>query len=168
MAHHTSLQLQQALQGLGIGFQLHSHAAVFTVAEAQALTHLLPGAHIKNLFLKDKNGAYTLVTALDTQTINLNQLAKQLGAKGRFSFANAAQLYTLLGVEPGSVTPLALINAPGGSVRVVLDEAIFTYAVVNPHPLINTATLALSPADLLRALQAWGHTPLRLDFQQLS
>lgn len=167
-AMHTPATLAAALTQLAIPFTAHQHAAVFTVAEAQAVNHTLPGAHIKNLFLKDKAGALTLVTALDSATVPLNPLAKHLGAKGRYSFGSAELLQATLGVEPGSVTPLALINAPGGSLTVVLDEAIFTQTLVNPHPLTNTATLSLSPAGLLKALQAWGHRPLRLDFTTLT
>ncbi|MCA3244123.1 MAG: prolyl-tRNA synthetase associated domain-containing protein [Alphaproteobacteria bacterium] len=163
---HTPVTLATALTQLGIAFTNHAHAPVFTVAEAQAVNHAIPGAHIKNLFLKDKAGALTLVTALDTCSVPLNPLAKHLGAKGRYSFGSAELLRTTLGVEPGSVTPLALINAPGGSLRVVFDEGIFSHSVVNPHPLTNTATLSLSPADLVKALNAWGHHPLRLDFSK--
>jgi Ala-tRNA(Pro) deacylase len=165
---HTPASLAAELQRLGIAFTTHQHAAVFTVAEAQAVNHTIPGAHIKNLFLKDKAGALTLVTALESATVPLNPLAKHLGAKGRYSFGSAELLKTTLGVEPGSVTPLGLINAPAGSLTVVLDEAIFAHELVNPHPLTNTATLSLSPTDLLKALNAWGHHPLRLDFTTLT
>jgi Ala-tRNA(Pro) deacylase len=165
---HTPHTLATELTRLGISFTHHQHAAVFTVEEAQAVNHTISGAHIKNLFLKDKAGNLALITVLDDRQVPLNALAKHLGAKGRYSFGSADLLRSTLGVEAGSVTPLGLINAPAGSVQVVLDEAIFAHDIVNPHPLTNTATLSLSPNDLLKALSAWGHMPLRLDFTTLT
>lgn len=141
---------------------------MFTVAEATVVNQNIPGAHIKNLFVKDKAGKLTLITALDGRALDLTALAKHLGAKGRFSFGSAELLQQTLGVTPGSVTPLGLINAPPGSVQVVLDAGIFAHAIVNPHPLINSATLSLAPTDLIKALQAWGHVPTRLDLGQFT
>jgi Ala-tRNA(Pro) deacylase len=160
---HTPESLQAELTNLGVNFTRYTHAPVFTVEEAKAVNHTIPGAHIKNLFLKDKAGALTLITALDERRLDLTALAKHLGAKGRFSFGSAELLYATLGVEPGSVTPLGLINAAAGSIHVVLDDGIFTHALVNPHPLINSATLGMAPYGLVQALQAWGHEPIRLD-----
>jgi Ala-tRNA(Pro) deacylase len=165
---HTPETLQAELANLGLPFTLYCHAPVFTVEEAQAVNHTIPGAHIKNLFLKDKAGALTLITALDDRRLDLTALAKHQGAKRRFSFGSAKLLYTTLGVEPGSVTPLGLINAPAGSIQVVLDAGIFAHALVNPHPLINNATLGMTPTDLVKALQAWGHAPIRLDLAQFT
>ena len=66
----------------------------------------------------------------------------------------------LLGVTPGSVTPLAAMNDTGGAVRVVLDPELAAADAVHVHPLRNTATVGLPGADLVRALAAWGHDPL--------
>jgi Ala-tRNA(Pro) deacylase len=65
----------------------------------------------------------------------------------------------LLGVSPGAVTPLAVINDTDGAVCVVLDERLTGEETVNVHPLRNTATLGLSGADLVRFLGKIGHPP---------
>jgi Ala-tRNA(Pro) deacylase len=65
----------------------------------------------------------------------------------------------LLGVTPGSVTPLAAINDTDGAVTVVLDRAVAAASCFHVHPLRNSASLALAGADLVRALGAWGHVP---------
>ncbi len=153
------------LDGMGVGYELHRHPAVFTVEEAQVHTRHLPGAHIKNLFLKDKplkdGGALALVVALDDRSLDLKALGKAMGR--RWSFGSPDLLREVLGVEPGSVTPLALVNAVPGRVRVVLDAAIFDHPLVNPHPLTNTMTLAMLPGDLLRCITSWGHDYAKWD-----
>lgn len=142
------------LDGLGVGYVLHTHPPVFTVEEAQVHTAHLAGAHIKNLFLKDKD-ALALVVALDDRRLDLKALGKHMGQ--RWSFGSPELLRATLGVEPGSVTPLALVNAAPKTLRVVLDAGILGYDVVNPHPLTNTMTVSMAVADLTRCLSAWGH-----------
>jgi Ala-tRNA(Pro) deacylase len=76
------------------------------------------------------------------------------------SFAKADDMARLLGITPGSVTPLAMINAAPGSVTVVIEQGLAAAERINVHPLRNTATLGLSGADVLRLLRLWGHAPL--------
>ena len=76
------------------------------------------------------------------------------------SFAKAEDMERLLGIAPGSVTPLAMVNAVPGTVTVVLDEALAASERMNVHPLRNTGTLALSGSDVLRLLRHWGHEPV--------
>ena len=70
-------------------------------------------------------------------------------------------------MAPGAVTPFALINDVDQRVRLVLDQQMMAHDVVNFHPLHNEATLALTPADLMRFFAATGHDPLLLDFDAL-
>lgn len=148
---------------LGIGQRTVTHPAVHTVEQAKALRGTIPGGHVKNLFLVDKAKRMVLVTALEDSSIDLRALEKLLGAKGRFSFASAERLRDHLGVEPGSVTPLAAINDREGKVSVVLEARALAADPINCHPLTNTATTSLSPADLVRFLEATGHPPLVID-----
>jgi Ala-tRNA(Pro) deacylase len=67
-------------------------------------------------------------------------------------------LQKILGVEPGSVSLLALINDPQGQVEVVLDEKIWQADHLQCHPLFNTATVVLTHADIQRFLKATNHT----------
>ena len=156
-------QLFARLDQLGIAHRTVEHPPVFTVEEAKALRGDLPGHHIKNLFLRNKKEEMWLVVALEDRAIDLKRLGDVLGA-GRLSFGSAERLKRTLGVEPGSVTPLALVNDEARAVRLVLDRGIADGAPVNAHPLVNTMTTALAPADLLRFFVATGHTPHWLDF----
>ena len=149
------------LEALSIPFAAYEHEAVFTVAESDAVNAAIPGAHTKNLFLKDNGGAFWLVTVPSEARVDLKALPVAIGSK-RVSFGKAEDMDRLLGIAPGSVTPLAAINAPPGSLTVVLDEALASAATVNVHPLRNTGTLGLPGAAILDLLRHWGHSPQRV------
>ena len=147
------------LDGLGIAHKTVTHPAVFRVDESRALRGTIPGAHTKNLFLRDKKGAAFLVVALEDAQIELKSLHRRIGASGRFSFGAAELLRELLGVEPGSVTPFAVINDRALRVTVILDAALTAHEVLNFHPLVNTATTAIAREGLVKFLEATGHKP---------
>jgi Ala-tRNA(Pro) deacylase len=155
------------LQELGIETETHEHPPVFTVEEAQAHCSHLPGGHCKNLFLKDKKKRLWLIVTLDEQPIDLNAVSKALGAP-RFSFGKAELLAEVLGVIPGAVTPLALINDTDLRVNVVLDAAMMSLDLLNYHPLSNDATTAITPPGLLALLASFGHEPRLFDFATLT
>jgi Ala-tRNA(Pro) deacylase len=156
-------QLFARLEQLGIAARTVEHPAVFTVEEAKVLRGDLPGHHIKNLFLRNKKEEMWLVVALEDRAIDLKRLGAVLGA-GRLSFGSAERLKRHLGVEPGSVTPLALINDGSRSVQLALDRGLVDGGPVNAHPLVNTMTTAMAAPDLLRFFAATGHEPRWLDF----
>ncbi len=152
-------QLFAYLDRLGIAHKTVSHPPVFRVEEARELRGAIAGAHTKNLFLRDKKGAAFLVVALEDAAIELKSLHRRLGAGGRFSFGSASLLAELLGVEPGSVTPFAVMNDELLRVTVVLDAALMAHETLNFHPLRNTATTTISRDGLLKFLAATGHEP---------
>lgn len=154
----TSDELLARFVALDIRAATHEHPPLHTVEEAKRLRGNLPGGHVKNLFLRDKNGRHWLVTTLEDTRLDLKALARQLEA-GRFSFASAETLDRLLGIAPGAVSPLAAVNDAGGAVTVVLDQALLAANPLNLHPLRNDRTTALSPADLIRFLETCGHPP---------
>jgi len=156
-------QLFARLDELGLAHNTVEHAPVFTVEQAKAHRGELPGHHIKNLFLRNKKEEMWLVVALEDRAIDLKRLGEALGA-GRLSFGSPERLRRHLAIEPGSVTPLALINDQVRAVRLALDRALADGGPVNVHPLVNTMTTAVAPADLLRFFEATGHSPRWLDF----
>lgn len=151
--------LLAALDALGVTYTIYQHAAVFTVEESAELHAELLGAHTKNLFLKDASGQFWLVTVPHDARVDLKALPAVIGSK-KLSFGKSDDMERLLGVTPGSVTPLAALNDIGGGVRVVIDTRLTNEAIVNVHPLRNTATISLSSDALLRALAHWEHDAL--------
>jgi len=159
----TPQQLFARLADLGIPHDTVEHAPVFTVEQAKSHRGVLPGHHIKNLFLRNKKEEMWLVVALEDRTIDLKQLGERLGA-GRLSFGSPERLRKYLGVEPGSVTPFSVVNDTAHSVRLVLDRALQDGGPINAHPLTNTMTSAIALVDLLRFFEATGHAVSWLDF----
>lgn len=155
-------RLMMTLHNLGVEAELHEHDAVFTVAESHALHARIPGAHTKNLFVKNKKGQMALVTAEAHAEIDLKALGQALGF-GRISFASAERLREHLAVEPGSVTPLAVLNDEAGAVTLALHRSLEGAETVNVHPMENSATLGLSLDDLLRFARHTGHEPVWVD-----
>jgi Ala-tRNA(Pro) deacylase len=151
--------LYERLRALGIAWKTYEHIPVFTVAEADAVHHSVPGGHTKNLFLKDKKGGLWLVVVRDRLRVDLNALAKQLGAP-RFSFGSAELLISTLGIEPGSVTPFALVNDTAHKVQPILDDGMLALDPLNFHPMRNDRTTAIAPGDLLSFVRACGHDPI--------
>src|SRR5262245_8936125 len=147
------------LDRLGIAHRTVPPAPLFTVEQSQALRGSIAGAHTKNRFLRDKKGALVLLTALEDAVIELKSLHRHIGASGRFSFASAESMRETLGIEPGAVTPFAAMNDRDHRVSIVLDAALMQHEIINCHPLVNTMTTSIARADLLRFLEATGHSP---------
>jgi len=155
----TPRDLFDTLDRLGIRHETVEHPAVFTVEESKRLRGELPGAHVKNLFVKDKKSRLFLISAVEDTRIDLKRVHETIGGSGRVSFGSADLLREVLGVEPGSVTPLAAVNDTAGRVTVILDARLMDHARINVHPLVNTMTTGLSREDLLAFLTTTGHPP---------
>lgn len=148
------------LDSFGFSTSTVDHPPLFTVDESQALRGEIAGAHTKNLFVKDKKGRIFLVVAEENRAIDLKSLHKAIGAQGRLSFASAERMRALLGVEPGSVTALGLVNDTEGAVTLVLDRGLLAHDMINCHPLTNEATTTIRRDDLLDFFERTGHSPL--------
>lgn len=158
----TPADLFGRLAALDIETTTIEHPPVATVDDNKAVRGALPGGHTKNLFLKDKKGGLWLIVALEDRAVDLKDLRRRLAAPP-LSFARPELLRGVLGVEPGAVTPFAVINDRDARVRLVLDAGMLAVDPLNFHPLVNTQTTAIRPADLLRFFAATGHAPLLLD-----
>lgn len=155
--------LEAFLDRIGVAHRTLDHPAVFRVEEGLDIKAALPGAHTKNLFLKDKKGQLWLISARQDTVIPLNRLHPVIGSD-RLSFGNPELMFETLGVTPGSVTAFGLINDRDRRVRFVLDKALDEAEVVNFHPLANTATTAVSRDDFRAFLAALGVEPMVIDF----
>ncbi|MBL4871045.1 MAG: prolyl-tRNA synthetase associated domain-containing protein [Robiginitomaculum sp.] len=155
------------LDAHSIVHKTHEHKAVFTVEESHAIKDHLPGGHTKNLFSKSKDGCLFLLCALGETKIPINHLHKRLGCK-RLSFGKPELLQDVLGIKPGSVCLFSLLNDNGGRVELILDQALMGFDLVNFHPLENTATTAISSADMVKFSKSTGHEPVIIDFAKLS
>ena len=152
------------LDAAGVAHTTLEHAPVFHVGEGAEIKARLAGGHTKNLFLKDTKGRLWLITALGETKIDLKALPARIGS-AKLSFGSPALLDEVLGVEPGSVTPFALINDAERRVTLIVDAALVRADPLNFHPLTNTATTQVSKAGFLAFLDALGVEPIVVDFE---
>lgn len=144
----------------GIIYTKHEHHAVFTVEEANALYGDIPGAHTKNLFLKNKDASqFYLYVIASHKRADLKHIAELVGEKKLF-FGTPEELLAILGLTPGSVSALGLINDTEQRVRVVVDKELWESEQVNAHPNTNTATLTFTQDDFRKIFNATGHEVL--------
>lgn len=155
----TPQDLFARLDSLGVAHETQHHPAVFTVEESKRLRGKLPGAHVKNLFVKDKKSRLFLISALEDTRIDLKKVHELIGGSGRVSFGSGDLLREVLGVEPGSVTPFAAMNDTQGRVTVILDARLMEHERVNVHPLVNTMTTGVHRDGLVAFLRDTGHEP---------
>jgi len=155
--------IYKILDDLDIQYKKYEHPAVFTCEEADKHCQHIEGGRIKNLFLRSKKARnYYLVVAPDSKKVDLKQLAKDLGEKG-FSFASAEELKEHLGLDPGSVSPLGLINDESNGISVVIDNDLLSHKELGMHPNINTATLVINTNDFKKFLDSTGNRVSSVD-----
>ena len=157
------MELTDFLAEHRIDAERFDHPPVMTVEESERLVPRLPGAKTKNLFLRNKKGdRHFLVTVPHDRAVDLNALGARLGA-GRLGFASAERLQRHLGITPGSVSLLALVNDVAHAVEFVIDRSLWQADAVHAHPLRNDATMVVPHGSLARFLEITGHPPRILD-----
>ncbi len=152
----------------GFSCQRFEHPAVFTCAEADLHHSGIVAVSTKNLFLCDKKARrfFLVVTACE-KNVELSRLALQLGVS-HLRFGSEDNLQRLLGVTRGSVTMMGLVNDVEHRVELWVDGDIWQGEQFLCHPLVNTATLALSRMELMRFFDLTGHVPNYFDEQEIS
>ena len=114
----------------------------------------------KNLFLCNRQKTqFTLLLMPGRKEFRTKELSAQLGCS-RLSFADAERMQEFLGVTPGSVSVLGLLNDTEKRVRLVIDRDALAHEYFGCHPCRNTTSLRIKPADLTeRTLPALGPDP---------
>ena len=140
--------LYKLLKILKIEFKIFEHPPLFTVDEAKKHRKNMHGFHIKNLFLRDKKKKNYLVIAHEDSLIDLNLLTERIKSS-RLSFGSKERLFEELGVFPGAVTPLSVVNNTKKDINIFLDVKMLGQSTIFCHPLVNDKTISLSYNSLL-------------------
>lgn len=141
----------------GIKYDWIEHKAVFTIAEMEELGLESMDEIAKNLFLRDQKGKrHFLVVIKGEKQANLKELGELLGV-GKLSFASEERLERYMGLKKGAVTPLGVLNDTDCAVEVFFDSDFMNMEKIGVHPNDNTASVYLSPKDLLDIIKGHGN-----------
>lgn len=145
--------LKKRLSDLAIHVDYYEHKPVFTAQEGIQYTSHIPGLAAKNLFLRDEKNQFWLVVMPYHLKLPVRKLASFIHAP-ELQFAKPEHLLDYLGITPGSVTPLAIINDARHEVRLILDETLMASPLIQIHPLRNDMTITIKPQDLLKFIES--------------
>lgn len=150
-------EVYEFLQAKGLTYEVTEHKAVYNMNELAEVELPYPEADAKNLFVRDdKKSSYYLITVRGSKRVDLQEFRKAYGTR-RLSFASAEDLVRLLGLFPGSVTPLGLLNNTEKNVKLFLDSDFADDDLIGVHPNENTATVWLKAGDLVRLIREHGN-----------
>ena len=153
------------LEKCGVPFELFEHERVHTMEECAALDCSRGASHAKNLFLCNRQGTkFYLLLVEARKAFKTSEFSKAMGIS-RVSFANESQLMQKLGLMPGAVGPLALINDASREVTLVIDADLKGSARVAFHPNDNAASVFLSMDDMERCVRSLGYAPVYLELK---
>lgn len=151
------MDIYKLLEELNIEYDEIEHNPVFTIEDAlkEDIPSKIKGEECKNLFLCDRDKNYYLVLLEADKRTDLKELAHFLHTS-KLSFARLEELKNILNLEPGSITPLGIINDYNNKVTLIID-GYFQGKRILVHPNINTKTMALEYVDLLRVVEFLNH-----------
>lgn len=146
----------QYLTEQNVQYEVTEHKAVFNMEELDSIELPYPGWDAKNLFVRDdKKRSYYLITVKGDKRVDLKEFRKRHCLRA-LSFASADDLLSILGLSPGSVTPLGLLNDMEHRVHFYMD-AEFTGNKIGVHPNDNTATVWIQADELMRLIREHGN-----------
>ena len=148
----SSDTLLETLKEWSISYNLFEHVPLRTVEDSKKVEGIFTstengGGHVKNLYLRDKKKRNILLVAEQDQAIDLKKLSKNLNFSN-LSFGSPERLMQNLGVRPGAVTPLSMINGVNNNVSLFMDKALRNKTVIYVHPLVNDRTIEMTIENL--------------------
>jgi Ala-tRNA(Pro) deacylase len=153
----NELELYNFLEEHSIDYLHLEHPAVYTVAQANEHLFDAPGARTKNLFICDeKKQNYFILWVHSDKKIHFNRLGKQ-EKLGKPRFGSPEKLLEYLGLTPGAVSVLALVNDKQHHVSILIDNELWKFDSFQCHPLVNTATCVISREDIQSFFDLTGH-----------
>ncbi len=151
-------EIYDVLNRLNIEYRYFEHEAVFTASASAELKKHVPGVFCKNIFFRNHKGnKHYLVVLRHDKQVDIKLLVKLLN-QGRLSFASEKRLLKYLNVKPGSVSPLGLVNDSEAEVQLFIDKDLEKAEQVSFHPNINSVSLMIKTADLIKFVEYCGNS----------
>lgn len=148
-------EVYEELEKYQIPYEKVEHEAVFSVEQSQKIKKQIEGVGCKNLFLKDQKKNYYLIILDDQHQISLKEIALKINSK-RLSFASPDELWEILGLYSGSVSPFGILNDKTNKCMIVIENTLENQTLLF-HPNINTATISLDYSDFIKFIKLKNH-----------
>ncbi len=155
------LDTYDLLDKLGIMYQRTDHEPATTMAVCNVIDAALDVLICKNLFLCNRQQTvFYLLLMPGDKPFKTKDLSAQLGV-ARLSFANEDFMEQYLGVAPGSVSIMGLMNDTENHVQLLIDKDVLDGEFIGCHPCQNTSSIKLKTTDVLeKFLPAVLHKPI--------
>jgi len=151
-------EIYSFLKENNIEHEITEHIAVFNMAEVDRIELPYPEAEAKNLFVRDdKKRNFYLITVKGSKRVDLKQFRKENGTRS-LQFASAEMLMDMMGLIPGAVTPMGLLNDDECRIVWFFDKAFIDEdGLIGVHPNSNDATVWMKAADLVKIIKEHGN-----------
>ena len=151
-------RVYDVLDSLGIEYKRIDHDATASISECENIDKLLGIRICKNLFLcnSQKSSFYLLMMPGD-KPFKTKDLSHQIGSS-RLSFAPPEYMEKYLGLSPGSVSIMGLVNDAEKRVKLLIDREVLKAEYIGCHPCVNTSSLKIKTEDITGKFIAYtGH-----------
>lgn len=168
MLSYGKQEIYRLLSENGVWHEITEHKAVYNMDEVADIDLPYPEAECKNLFVRDKKKReYYLISVKGDKRVNLKKFREKYNTKP-LGFASEDDLMNILGLIPGAVTPLGLLNDTDGKVILYLDQDFFKGEhLIGVHPNDNTATVWMKTDDLTDIIRTHGNNVVITDLADL-
>ena len=168
MVSYRKQEIYRLLSENGVWHEITEHKAVYNMDEVADIDLPYPEAECKNLFVRDKKKReYYLISVKGDKRVNLKKFREKYNTKP-LGFASEDDLMNILGLIPGAVTPLGLLNDTDGKVILYLDQDFFKGEhLIGVHPNDNTATVWMKTDDLTDIIRTHGNNVVITDLADL-
>lgn len=151
-------EIYEYLNDKNVWHEITEHEAVYNMQELESVELPYPDADGKNLFVRDdKKANYYLITVKGDKRVDLKEFRKTHGTRN-LSFASADDLMNIMGLIPGAVSPLGILNDAELKVHFYIDKDFMNDShLIGIHPNDNTATVWLKVEDLIDIIKEHGN-----------
>ncbi len=158
------IKVYDLLDTLGIEYYRVDHAPAMSIEDCVEIDKTLGAVMCKNLFLCNRNRkVFYLLMMSGEKMLVTRELSDKLGSS-RLHFGKAEDMERLLGLIPGSVTVMGLMNDKENKVRLLIDSTLLEADYIGVHPSVNTSSLRISTKDLTeKIIPSLGHEPWILE-----
>lgn len=160
MEKENSKTVYDILKSLGIPFRHEEHEYVHTMEDCDKVALSLGAPFFKNLFLQNRQGTeFFLLLIGEDKRFRTADVSKKIG-RARLSFGNEDDLFRLLGLRPGAISPMGLIFDAGHEINLLIDSDLKNMDEACMHPCVGNESLSMKMSDFLNVFLPYtGHTP---------